>query len=110
MRAFLLVAGAALAISACGPKQRADNAVATGDNLAAEAIIANDTTAIDAATGDAANMAADVAYTISNGDEDDAGAVSEGRPAARRRSTPAEPSADNGDAAVAETPVDSNLL
>src|SRR6058998_3262206 len=40
MRAFLLVAGAALAISACGPKQRADNAVATGDNLAAEAIIA----------------------------------------------------------------------
>ena len=109
MRAFLPVVGAALAIAACGSDQGADNAVATGDNLAAEAIIANDTTAIDAATGDAANMAADVAYTISNTDEDDGGDLVEGRSTARRRPAPAETGTDNSAEATADTAVDNTL-
>ena len=109
MRVFFLVAGAALAISGCGPKEGAENAVATGDNFAAEAIIANDTTVIDAATGDAANMAADVAYTI-NSDEDDAGNAIEGRPPQRRRSATAQRSAENDDEPTADTAVETNTL
>ena len=109
MRASLLIAGAALAVAACGPQQDAGNAVATGDNLAAEAITANDTTVIDAATGDAANMAADVAYTI-NSDEMDAGNTAEGRPAARRRAATAEPRPKNDDEPPADTAVDANTL
>lgn len=71
MRALLFVAGASLFLAACGDQGAADNAPNASANLAAEAIFANDTTAIDAATGDAANMAADVDYTVSNGDSGD---------------------------------------
>jgi hypothetical protein len=69
MRARILVAGAALAIAACGRGGPAgDNAVMVDDNLAAQNISANDTTAIDAVTGDAANMAADVNFTVGESD------------------------------------------
>lgn len=66
MRAFFLVAGSALAISACGSDQAADNVTNVDSDLVAQNISANDTTGIDAATADDANMAADVNFTLDN--------------------------------------------
>ena len=62
MRALILAAGAALAVSACGNNDQNDNNQNVDENLTAENIVSNDVTAIDAVTGDAANMAADVNY------------------------------------------------
>src|SRR3954454_20882054 len=60
MRAFLLIAGAALALAACKNNDQSDKTQNFDENLTAESIVSNDVTAIDAVTGDAANMAADV--------------------------------------------------
>ena len=69
MRAHILIAGAALAVTSCrGGGAAGDNATTVDDNLAAQNISANDTTAIDAVTGDAANMAADVNFTVDESD------------------------------------------
>ena len=87
MRALILAAGTCLAISACNGNEATDNTANTDDNLAAENIVANDTTAIDAATNDAANMAAETQMTLNeladNAAEADNGA--------------AEPANDSGD-------------
>ena len=63
MRARILAAGAALAISACGDNPATENATNIDDDLATQEISANDTTSLDAATSEAANMAADVNFT-----------------------------------------------
>lgn len=55
---------AALALSACGSKNAADNSALAEDNAASQTVVTNDVTAIDAATGEAANMAPDVNYTF----------------------------------------------
>ena len=68
MRGLILVAGAAVAVAACGQNAAADNSVNAHEELAVQNITANDTTAIDAVTGDAANMAADVNFTINDFD------------------------------------------
>jgi hypothetical protein len=60
MRALLLIAGAALALAACGKNNQSDKTQNADDSLTAADIVSNDVTAIDAVTGDAANMAADV--------------------------------------------------
>ena len=44
MRALFLVAGATLALSACNSNQAAENAVNVDEDLAAQNIVANDTT------------------------------------------------------------------
>ena len=63
MRApLIIIAGAALALGACGNNDQSDNTQNIDENLSAEDIVSNDVTAIDAVTGDAANMAADVNY------------------------------------------------
>ena len=59
MRALILVAGAALALSACSSNEAANNTMNVDENLMAENVVANDTTAIDATTNADANMAAD---------------------------------------------------
>ena len=61
---------AALLLAACGKNDQTDNSVNIGDNLTAESIVSNDITAIDAVTGDAANMAADVDMNFGNLDQD----------------------------------------
>ena len=43
MRALILVAGAALAVSACSSNDAAENTMNVDENLAAENIVANDT-------------------------------------------------------------------
>src|SRR3954470_11490623 len=65
MRALILFAGA-LALAACGNNDQTDNTQNVDENLTTEDIVSNDVTAIDAVTGDAANMAADVNYTDEN--------------------------------------------
>ena len=62
MRVPLLIA-VTLALAACGNNDQTDTTQNVDENLTAEAIVSNDVTAIDAVTGDAANMAADVDYT-----------------------------------------------
>ena len=69
MRALILVAVSALAISACSKNDAVDNTTNIDQVLAAQNISANDTTAIDAATGDAANMAADVNFAVNESDD-----------------------------------------
>jgi hypothetical protein len=68
MLALILVAGAALAISACGGDKAAENSANVDEQLAAQNIAANDTTSIDAATGEDANMAEDVNFTVNEVD------------------------------------------
>ena len=68
MRALILVAGAALTISACSKDEPTANTTNVDQDLVAQNISANDTTSIDAATGEDANMAADVNYTLNEAD------------------------------------------
>jgi hypothetical protein len=63
MRIPVLIALAALSLSGCGKNDQTDNMMNADESLAADNIASNDVTAIDAVTGDAANMAADVNYT-----------------------------------------------
>ena len=65
MRVLILFAGA-LALAGCGNNDQTDNTQNVDENLTAENIVSNDVTAIDAVTGDAANMAADVDMNFGN--------------------------------------------
>lgn len=98
MRVSLLIV-AVLALAACGKNNQADTTQNVGENLTAESIVSNDVTAIDAVTGDAANMAADVDMNFGNFQGNDLGSASNEavpRPRATqpRRSAPAQPSAE----------------
>jgi hypothetical protein len=62
MRLLILAAATALTLGACRNNDQHDNTTNVDENLTAENIVSNDVTAIDAVTGDAANMAADVNY------------------------------------------------
>jgi hypothetical protein len=59
MRAASLLLFAVLALAACKNNDQVDNSQNVDENLAAESIVSNDVTAIDAVTGDSANMAAE---------------------------------------------------
>ena len=61
MRPILIAA--VLALAACSKNDQATNMQDVDESLTAENIVSNDITAIDAVTGDAANMAADVDYS-----------------------------------------------
>ena len=62
-----LIPLSALALAACGGNQQANNSAVAEETGTTDIGAVNDLTAIDAATGEAANMAADVNYTF---DED----------------------------------------
>ena len=62
MRAFILIAAAALGLAACGSNSNTANTANGADSLTAENAVSNDVTAIDAVTGEDANMAADVNF------------------------------------------------
>ena len=76
MRLLILALGTSLALTACKNNNHNDTTANVDENLTAESIVSNDVTAIDAVTGDAANMAADVDYTaevadnLANEDDD----------------------------------------
>jgi hypothetical protein len=69
---LLLLLAATCAVAACKNNDSHDNNMNTEENLTAENIVSNDVTAIDAVTGDAANMAADVDMNYGNIDENGA--------------------------------------
>ena len=89
MRAIIPIAGAALALAACGNNGQAGNTANVGDGLTAESIVSNDVTAIDAVTGDAANMAADMDVGFTNEVGNDLGnAATSPGPASRPSASP----------------------
>ena len=102
MRASLLVA-ALLGLTACGGNDQTDNTQNVDENLSAESIVSNDVTAIDAVTGDAANMAADVDMNYGNLDDSSAEAGLNEGTTKPPRATPRKPSvpADSNSAAPA---------
>ena len=73
MRVPLIVIAATCTLAACKNNDAHDNTMNVQENLTAENIVSNDVTAIDAVTGDAANMAADVDMNYGNIDENGAG-------------------------------------
>lgn len=114
MRALILVAAAGLALSACGDKSATDADANISANLATANIFSNDTTVIDAATGDASNIAADVTYNV--GDFTNSGDVrSDGKvdrqTVGRRQATEnvAAPEPADGNAPM-ETAVEANAI
>jgi hypothetical protein len=96
MRMPLLIAAAALvSLSACGRNDQTDKTQNADENLTAENIVANDVTAIDAVTGDAANMAADVNYEEYVNTLDNEAGANATSPPKQRRGAPAENAATN---------------
>lgn len=88
----LALAAASLALVGCGKKQATGNTSAIDQAVTAEDFAANDATAIDAATGADANMAADVDISLIENDDNQA------RPSESSRNRPrpgTEPSAGN---------------
>jgi hypothetical protein len=94
MRLSLILLLAVTMLAACG-KEEAKKDAGVGSGLSAEAISGNDVTAIDAVTGDAANMAADVdlnedmANALENAAEGERTASRPSRPAAKKSASPA---------------------
>ena len=83
MRVFLLLAAAALSLAGCRNNDQTDNTANVDENLSAENIVSNDVTAIDAVTGEAANMAADVDVNFTNEQQLDNGTSTGAAPATR---------------------------
>lgn len=93
MRVMIFAVALALPLSACG-KDEAANESRANSNLTAAAIASNDVTAIDAVTGEAANMAADVELTenlgnaLENAAERGTGSTRRAPSSARRSTSP----------------------
>ena len=94
MRLVLLVIAASLALAGCGKEQATGNTSALDQAVTAEDFETNDVTAIDAATGAAANMAADVDFNmIGNEDANDSRPAESGSPRPQRAAPQARDSA-----------------
>lgn len=107
MRAPILIA-ATLALAACGNNDQTDKTQNIDENLSAENIVSNDVTAIDAVTGDASNMAADVEFndidnSLDNADvSGNATAPAKPKPAATRPAPAPAPSTNATENAAAD--------
>ena len=74
----ILVIALAFALASCGGEETANTAAVTEEGNPSELATVNDLTAIDAATGQAADMAADVNYMLDEnefGEEGDENSV-----------------------------------
>jgi hypothetical protein len=101
MRFSILLGGPALLLAACSGNNQADNAINADQGLSAESFSSNDVTAIDAVTGDASNMAADVNYVVEADNNTDGESTPGKAPPARR---PAGESAASNEPAPAPAP------
>ncbi len=106
MRVTLLIA-AVLVLAACGKKDQAATDQNVEQGMTADSIVSNDVTAIDAVTGDAANMAADVDMNFGN--------LEPGSDAASNGSGPSKPASSHSPAAKSPTartaaPVETNTV
>lgn len=79
---IVAVSALALAVAGCGNNDQTDKTQNYDENLTAENIVSNDVTAVDAVTGDAANMAADVDMNYGNLDTN--AAEPEAKPSAKK--------------------------
>ena len=66
MRLLILITAATLGLAGCGTDEQANNTVNIDQAVLSNDLAANDVTAIDAVTGAAANMAADVEIDFTN--------------------------------------------
>lgn len=98
MRLALFVLAASVALAGCGKEEATGNTSALDQAVTAEDFEANDVTAIDAATGADANMAADVDINLI-GNENGAS-----RPAAAGTPRPPRTAPPSNDAAPAAPP------
>ena len=94
MRAILVFG--ALLLASCGGNAPTNNSAVAEIGESADSTLANDTTAIDAATGEAADMAADVTYTFNEGTTNEADDKSSNKSAPA--SGPDEPTVANNSA------------
>jgi hypothetical protein len=87
MRARIWTLAAAFGLAACGGGNQAGNTANIQENLTAQAFESNDITAIDAVTGEDANMAADVVFNDLGGNNVSASAdrTSSDRPSSTER-------------------------
>jgi hypothetical protein len=85
MRLALVAIAASLALTGCGKKQTAANTNVLDEAVTAEDFATNDATAIDAATGADANMAADVDINVIGNDGEGVGNMTTGRGPSRDR-------------------------
>ena len=106
MRALILFAGAALTLSGCGGDQAAENTANIDATATADDIVSNDTTAIDAATGDDANMAADVNYTVNEDANADADRDAHGNTTRNARTSPRSTANESAREPARETPAE----
>jgi hypothetical protein len=98
MRARIWTLAAVCGLAACGNGDQAGNTANIQENVTAQAFESNDITAIDAVTGEDANMAADVNFTDLGGNNASASANRQSsdraspaeRPATRPAARPAE--------------------
>jgi hypothetical protein len=107
----LALAATTLGLSGCGKKETTGNTSAVDEALTARDFATSDATAIDAATGADANMAADVEFNAL--DNADAGNENGRANSSRARSRPRDPSPanDTADAPAPEpasTPAETN--
>jgi hypothetical protein len=102
MRSIILITAAALALAACGKNDASENTQNVDQSLGADNIVANDVTAIDAVTGDAANMAADVDYNTLDNSLDNLADNSAGPAKPARKPATARPAASASDTNAAE--------
>ena len=79
MRELILAVTAGLALAGCGGAAGDGNVADTANDLAAEEIIVNDPTAIDAVSGEDANLAADSEIPDANAFGNDGGNNATGR-------------------------------
>lgn len=99
MRPAFLAIAMTLALAGCGKEQATGNTNAFDQAVTAEDFETGDTTAIDAATGAAANMAADVDITAIGNDSGNRSSSTSASPA--RASRPAPATAGNSSASPA---------
>ncbi|WP_118856954.1 hypothetical protein [Sphingomonas mesophila] len=90
---ILIIALAALAAAGCDKKPAAQDVRQADEQLAADNLDSNDLTAIDAASGADANMAADIDIANIAADVEEDGEASTGNRTAPRRPRPAAPRA-----------------
>ncbi len=107
MRALILIAGA-LCLAACGKNDQTDNSQNIDENLTAENIVSNDVTAIDAVTGDAANMAAESDVNdIGNAPANGGNMAAPAKPASKRPAASSKASSKASEKSTAATPATS---
>lgn len=96
------LAASSLALSGCGKKQATGNTSAVDQAVSAEDFAANDATAIDAATGSDANMAADVDINLVENTGDAGAATNASR--SKTRSTASNSASNESASSPAPTP------